>query len=126
MPADRLNDSESRARARYGPSAATRPPPASKPAIWLSWTVWLPITEPSGYLSLGRTSGRSADRAAENGVPSSTAQKNSAHSPANGSPGNTIKATSPARTRSRMIIICWRGIRSASPDRTVPPITGGR
>ena len=36
MPADRLNDSESRARARYGPSAATRPPPGRKPAIWLS------------------------------------------------------------------------------------------
>ena len=119
MPADRLNDSESRASARYGPSAATRAPPARKPAIWLSWVVWLPITEPSGYLSPGSTSGSSAARADENGVPSSTVPKNSSvHNPANGSPGSAIRATSPARMRSRVIISCWRGNRSASPDRS--------
>ena len=126
MPADRLNDSESRARARYGPSAATRPPPARKPAIWLSWVVWLPIAEPSGYLSPGSTSGSSADRADENGVPSRTVPKNNTHNPANGSPGSAIRATSPARIRSRVIISCWRGTRSASPARAGPPSTGGR
>ncbi len=126
MPADRLKDSESRATARYGPSAATSPPPARKPPIWPSWAVWLPITEPSGYLSAGRTSGRSADLAAENGVPSSTVPENSRHNPVKGSPGRAIRATSPARIRSRVIIICCRGIRSARPDRIGPPITGGR
>ena len=126
MPADRLKDSESRASARYGPSPATRAPPARKPPIWLSCVVWLPITEPSGYFSPRRTSGRSAARADENGVPSSTVQNRSVHRTVNGSPGRAIKATSPARMRSSVIIICWRGSRSASPERSGPPITGGR
>ena len=88
--------------------------------------MWLPITVPSGYLSPGSTSGSSADRADENGVPSRTVLKNNKHNPANGRPRSAIRATSAARMRSRVIINCWRGTRSARPDRAGPPSTGGR
>ncbi len=59
-------------------------------------------------------------------MPSRTVPKNSTPTPANGSPRTAIRATSPARMRSRVIINCWRGNKSASPDRAGPPSTGGR
>ena len=126
MPADRLNDSESRASARYGPSAATRPPPASSPVIWPSWAVWFPMAEPAGRMAGGSTSASSGARAAANGLPSSMVAKNSAANPGIGIPGSAISATSPARARSRVIMSCWRGNAWASPASAGPPTTDGR
>ena len=126
MPAERLNDSESRASARYGPSAATRPPPASSPAIWPSWTVCCPMAEPVGCMPRGSTSDSSAARAAANGLPSSMVAKNSVANAGIGIPGSAISATSPARARSKMIMICWRGKACARSASAGPPTMDGR
>ena len=85
-----------------------------------------PIAEPTTKVSPGSTSGSSADRAEENGAPSSTVTNSSPHSPANGMRGIAISATSPARMTSQMIITRRRGNRSASPDSSGPPAIGGR
>ena len=85
------------ASVRYGSRAATTAAPATKPRIWLAWKLMCPIAEPTTNLSAGRTSGSSADRAEENGAPSSTVKKSSPHRPANGMLGSAIAATSPAR-----------------------------
>ena len=126
IPADRLKDSESKASARYGPRAATTTPPASRPATWPSWAVWLPRAVPAASMRRGSTLGSRADRAAENGTPSITVPQNSSPSAGSGSPASAISATSPARARSSVIMSCCRGKRSASPDSSGPPTTGGR
>ena len=48
-----------------------------------------------------------ADRAAENGAPSSTVRHSSAQVPASGTLGSAMSSTSPPRTRSR-VIMTWR------------------
>ena len=85
-----------------------------------------PIAEPTTNVSPGRMSGSSADRAEENGAPSSTVKKSSPHSPANGMLGTAIAVTSPTRMTSQTIMTRRRGNRSASADSSGPPAIGGR
>ena len=67
-----------------------------------------------------------ADRAAENGVPSSTVRHSSAQVPASGTLGSAMSSTSPPRTRSRVIMTWRRGNESIRPASSGPPRIGGR
>ncbi len=85
-----------------------------------------PTAEPMASLSLGRICGSRAERAAENGGPSSTVANSSAQVPPSGTWGRAMISTRPPRTRSSVIMTCRRGSASKMPDRARPPTMGGR
>jgi hypothetical protein len=94
--------------------------------IRLAWWVMFPTAEPTATWLPLRMSGISAERAEENGAPSSTVPNSSVHNAQNGVPVTAISPTVTTRTRSQAIITCRRGNRSASPDSNGPPTIGGR